>query len=152
MRIQSVRQVQVMALDCWLCLLDLCMPQLIDRKRETWKLLLDINTIATSLATVATQWPSINYVKLDGFFCTCGPCNPSNIWTFAKSLTSDSTPSATQFFKRSNKISNPPGLWASWEALPSFASSSQSAKIGLSKWIFYVKNHPNLSDFFFLEE
>ena len=89
MRIQSVRQVQVMALDCWLCLLDLCMPQLIDRKRETWKLLLDINTIATSLATVATQWPSINYVKLDGFFCTCGPCNPSNIWTFAKSLTPD---------------------------------------------------------------
>ena len=35
-----------------------------------------------------------------------------------KSLTSE----ATQFFKRSNKV--------------------------LSKWIFYVKNHPNLSDFF----
>ena len=24
----------------------------------------------------------------------------------------------------------------------------QSAKIGLSKWTFYVKNHPNLSGFF----
>ena len=46
----------------------------------------------------------------------------------------------------SYKISHPPGLQASWDTLPSFASSSQSAKIGLSKWIFYVKNHPNLSE------
>ena len=29
-----------------------------------------------------------------------------------------------------------------------FASSSQSAEIGLSKWIFYVKNHSNLSEDF----
>ena len=50
-----------------------------------------------------------------------------------KSITSEVTPSATQFFKRSYKISHPPGLEASWDALPSFASSSQSAKIGLSK-------------------
>ena len=27
--------------------------------------------------------------------------------------------------------------------MPSFASSAQNEKIGLSKWIFYVKNHPN---------
>ena len=32
---------------------------------------------------------------------------------------------------------------------PSVDSLSKSAKFGLSKWIFYVKNHPNLSDFFF---
>jgi hypothetical protein len=36
--------------------------------------------------------------------------------------------------------------------LPSFASLSQSAEIGLSKGIFYVKNHSNISDFFFIEE
>ena len=36
--------------------------------------------------------------------------------------------------------------------LPSFASLAQSAKIELSKWIFYVKNDPNLSEFFFIEE
>ena len=35
--------------------------------------------------------------------------------------------------------------------MPNFASSSQSAKIGLSKWIFYVKKHRNLSDFFLLK-
>ena len=58
------------------------------------------------------------------------------------------TPTATPFFKRAYKISHPPGLWAFWDALPSFASSAQSAKIGLSKWIFYVKNHPNLWFFF----
>ena len=34
--------------------------------------------------------------------------------------------------------------------MPSFASLAQSAIIGLSKWIFYVKNHLNLSDFFSL--
>ena len=62
---------------------------------------------------------------------------------------SEVTPSATPFFKRAYKISHPPGLWAFWDALPSFASSAQSVKIGLSKWIFYVKNHPNLSEFFF---
>ena len=31
--------------------------------------------------------------------------------------------------------------------MPSFASSSQSAKNGLSRSIFYVKNHPHLSQF-----
>ena len=35
--------------------------------------------------------------------------------------------------------------------MPSFASLSQSAKNGLSKSIFYVKNHPNLSQFFLLK-
>ena len=50
-----------------------------------------------------------------------------------KSLTSEATPSATQFFKRSYKISHSPELYASWDALPSFASSSQNAEIGLSK-------------------
>ena len=59
---------------------------------------------------------------------------------------SEATPSATPFFKRAYKISHPPRLWAFWDALPSFASSAQSAKIGLSKGIFYVKNHPNLSE------
>ena len=32
---------------------------------------------------------------------------------------------------------------------PSSDSSSKSANFGLSKWIFYIKNHPNLSEFFF---
>ena len=35
--------------------------------------------------------------------------------------------------------------------MPSFASLSQSAKNGLSKSIFYVKNHQNLSQFFLLK-
>ena len=35
--------------------------------------------------------------------------------------------------------------------MPSFASLSQSAKNGLSMSIFYVKNHPNLSQFFSLK-
>ena len=68
-----------------------------------------------------------------------------------KSLTSEATPLATQFFKRSYKISCNPGLSASWDALPSFASSTQSAKIGLKKWILYVKNNLNLHDFFSLK-
>ena len=62
---------------------------------------------------------------------------------------SEATLSATHLFKRSYKISHPPWLWASPDALPSFAALLKSAKIGLSKQIFYVKNHPNLSDFFF---
>ena len=33
--------------------------------------------------------------------------------------------------------------------MPSFASSAQSAKIGLSKWIFYVKKLSNISEFLF---
>ena len=51
-------------------------------------------------------------------------------------------------FRRSYKISNP----RSRDALPSFTTILWNAKIGLSKWIFYVKNHLNLSDFFFIEE
>ena len=35
---------------------------------------------------------------------------------------------------------------------PSGDSLSKSANFGLSKWIFYVKNHPSLSNFFFIEE
>ena len=42
-----------------------------------------------------------------------------------KSLTSEATPSATQFFTRSYKISNNPGLGASLDALPSFAAWSK---------------------------
>ena len=38
-----------------------------------------------------------------------------------KSLTSEATPLATQFYKRSYKISHNPGLLTSWDALPSFA-------------------------------
>ena len=53
------------------------------------------------------------------------------VW-WIKSLTSEATPSATQLFKRAYKISHPSGLSTSWDTLPSFASSSQSAKIGLS--------------------
>ena len=63
---------------------------------------------------------------------------------------SEATPLATPFFKRAYKTSHPPGLWAFWDALRSFASLAQSARIGLSKWIFYVKNHPNLSDILFI--
>ena len=37
------------------------------------------------------------------------------------------------------------------DALHSFATLVQSAKIGLSKWNLYVKNHLNLSDFLFIE-
>ena len=62
---------------------------------------------------------------------------------------SEATSSATPFFKRAYRISHPPQLQVSWDDLPSFASLSQSAKNGLSKSIFYVKNHPNLSEFFF---
>ena len=43
-----------------------------------------------------------------------------------KSLISEATPSTTQFFKRSYQISHNPGLWASLDALPSFAASSKS--------------------------
>ena len=64
---------------------------------------------------------------------------------------SEATPSVTPFFKRAYKISHPTGLQASWDALPGFASSAQSVKIWLSKWIFQVKNHPNLSEFFIKE-
>ena len=56
-----------------------------------------------------------------------------------KSLMLKVTPSATQFFKRSYKISHTPRLQVSQDALPRFAALLQSAKIGLSKWIFYVK-------------
>ena len=35
---------------------------------------------------------------------------------------------------------------------PSGDSLSKSANFGLSKWIFYVKNHPNLSKKKFIEE
>ena len=42
-----------------------------------------------------------------------------------KSLTLEATPLATQFFKRSYKISNNPGLWASLDALSSFAAWSK---------------------------
>ena len=38
---------------------------------------------------------------------------------------SEATPSATPFFKRAYKISQFPGLWASWVDLPSFATSSK---------------------------
>ena len=47
-----------------------------------------------------------------------------------KSLMLEVTPLATQFFKKSYKISHNPGLY--WDVMPSFASTSQSAKIGLS--------------------
>ena len=42
-----------------------------------------------------------------------------------KSLTSEAIPSANQFFKRAYKISDFPGLEASWVDLPSFATSSK---------------------------
>ena len=68
---------------------------------------------------------------------------------------SEAIPSATQFSKGLTKLAifldyKRPGILCL--ALPSFASLSQSAKIGLSRLIFYVKNHPNLSDFFFHQE
>ena len=49
-----------------------------------------------------------------------------------KSLTLEATPLETHCFQRSYKISHNPGLKASWDALPSFARSSQSNEIGLS--------------------
>ena len=42
-----------------------------------------------------------------------------------ESLISEATPSAIQFFKRSYKISHHPQLYASQDALPSFATSSK---------------------------
>ena len=42
-----------------------------------------------------------------------------------ESLMSDATPLATQFIKRSYKISHNPGLLASLKALPSFAACSK---------------------------
>ena len=35
--------------------------------------------------------------------------------------------------------------------MPSFATESRSAKIEFSKWIFYVQNHPKVSEFFSLQ-
>ena len=78
-------------------------------------------------------------------------CNLIEAPIHLKSLTSEATSSTNQFFKRSYNISHPRWLKVSQDALPSFAALSQSAKIGLSKWIFYFKIHPNLWIFFSLE-
>ena len=64
-----------------------------------------------------------------------------------KLLTSEVTSSATQLFKRFYKISHPPGLQASVDALPTFAASSKiendfSNKVVL-KGIEVTKNHVN---------
>ena len=63
-----------------------------------------------------------------------------------KSLTLEATPLATQFFKRSYKISHNPGLSASLDALPSFAAWSKigpdfSRKVVLK--LKLPKNHFN---------
>ena len=57
---------------------------------------------------------------------------------------SEATPLATHLFKRSDKISHPPWLWVSLDPLPSFVTLLKSAKIALSKKIFYIKNHSNI--------
>ena len=61
---------------------------------------------------------SVNKGTEDLFSSLLYPCH-------LKSLMSDATPSATQFFKRPYKISNNPGLQASLDALPSFAAWSK---------------------------
>ena len=76
-----------------------------------------------------------------------------------KSLSSEATPSTTQFFKRSYQISHNPGLRASLDALPSFAASSKSrldfskkvvSKLKLPK-IILIKNVP-LKSYFPMEK
>ena len=65
-----------------------------------------------------------------------------------KSLTSEATHSATQFFKQSYKISHPPGLYASWDALPARRKVRKldfQSEFSMSKII-------RISDFFFIEE
>ena len=57
-------------------------------------------------------------------------------WYAIKSLSTEATPLATQFFKRAYKISHPPQLQGCRIALPSFAASSKigpdfSKKVGL---------------------
>ena len=52
-------------------------------------------------------------------------------------------------FRRSYKISHPPRSSASQDALPSFTTFLRNTKIGLSKWIFYVKNHSNFWGVYF---
>ena len=72
----------------------------------------------------------------------------SRLTSLTQSWGSEATPSTTHLFKRYHKMSHPPQLLVSLKALPSFASSSKGANIRLLKSVFYVKNHPNLSDFF----
>ena len=50
----------------------------------------------------------------------------------------EATPLATHLFKRSYRISHPPRLWVSPDALPSFAALFKRVKVGLSKWISYI--------------
>ena len=69
---------------------------------------------------------------------------------FIGSWGSEATALATHSFKRSYKISHPARLKVSWDALPSFASSSHSAKIGVSKWI--IKSSKIFLNFFFNEK
>ena len=59
-----------------------------------------------------------------------------------KSLTLEATPSAIHSFKRSLNINYPARVPRCFWRLV------KNAKIGLSKWIFYGKNHPNLSGLF----
>ena len=61
-----------------------------------------------------------------------------------------SSPTAAKWYAKAQIGPLCPGMLCL--ALPSFASSAQCVIIGLSKWIFYVKNHLNFSDFFFFIE
>jgi hypothetical protein len=63
-----------------------------------------------------------------------------------KSLTLEAIPSATQFFKRSYKISHNSGLEASLVALPSFAALSKIRPDFIKKVVLklkFSKNHYN---------
>ena len=112
--------------------------------RGKFSVVLALLNESTILCKLKVFWISVHYATKMKHNCI-------NSWApWVVSWGSEVTPSKTPFFKRAYKISHPPGV--SWDALPSFASSAQSAEIGLSKWIFYVKNCLNLSDFFFIEE
>ena len=73
-----------------------------------------------------------------------------------KSLASEETLSPNQFFKRFYKISHNPWLLASWDALPTFASSWQSAKIEKSEFsmpkIISKGVASNINDFRYLRK
>ena len=49
------------------------------------------------------------------------------------------------FIQKFFQIRHPQQLWVLPNALPSPAALSKTPEIGLSRWFFYIKIHPNLS-------
>ena len=70
-------------------------------QRKTWYSNLGLDAMPLSLKNLL----------LTNVACPCATKSRKEIkWSLLKSLTSESTPSATQFYKRSYKISHNPGL------------------------------------------